>query len=154
MSARILIAAALAAAALPAAADAKSFAGKTSQHHAASVLVGSDGLVERIRVSYSAPCRDARYRFPNIARFEPPFDMASADAVSDSGPPQRRPLKGGGRSVATLSVTASHHVDPTNPNAESWSGTFAVRAVLYRNGHWLDTCELKRVRWSARLVAG
>jgi hypothetical protein len=33
--------------------------------------------------------------------------------------------------------------------AASWSGTFKTRAVLTRAGKKLDTCELKRVTWTA-----
>ena len=55
-------------------AEAKSFRGKTSQERMASMVVGKDGLVTRIRISYSAPCSDPRYRFPNVLRLEPPFD--------------------------------------------------------------------------------
>ena len=60
--------------ALAPAAEAKSFRGETSQKRFASVVVGGDGLVTRIRISYSAPCGDPRYRFPNVLRLEPPFE--------------------------------------------------------------------------------
>ena len=49
----------------------------------ASVVVGADGLVTRIRISYSAPCTDPRYRFPNVLRIERPFDASSTDDVTE-----------------------------------------------------------------------
>ncbi len=136
--------------ALPPGAAAKSFRGSTSQHRRASVVVGADGLVQRIRVAYSAPCRRVG-RFPNIARFTPPFETGTTEAVTSSGVIHQR-LKGGGRTTQTLTVQATRHLDPAHPEAETWSGTFTTRAVLYRRGRWLDTCELKRVTWTAKLV--
>ena len=56
-------------------------------------------------------------------------------------------LSGGGRSRQTATVTAHRTVDAAGD--ESWSGTFKTRAVLTRGGKRLDTCELKRVTWTA-----
>src|SRR4051794_21496994 len=101
---------------LVAPAAATSFKGQTSQQRHASGVTGPDGLVTRIRIGYSAPCTDPRYRFPNTFRFEAPFKRASVDAVTDSVQLSTR-LEGGGRSHQTASVTA--HFD-----GHSWSGTF------------------------------
>ena len=128
------------------AADAKSFRGKTSQKRFASVVVAADGLVTRIRISYSAPCTDPRYRFPNVLRLEPPFETSTPDDVTEKLTLRDR-LSGGGRSRQTATVTAHRTVDADG--AESWSGTFKTRAVLTRGGKRLDTCELKRVTWTA-----
>lgn len=117
------------------------FHGETSQHRPASVLLGLDGNVARIRISYDAPCRDPRYRFPNVMRFTPPFKTATPTDVSDTVKLNTR-LKGGGRNRQTATVTA--HFDGT-----AWSGTFKTRAILTRNGKRLDKCELKRVTWRA-----
>ena len=75
---------------LPAAAQAKSFRGKTSQGRMASVVVGDDGFVTRIRISYSAPCTDPRYRFPNVLRVEPPFDESTTEKVTEELDPARQ----------------------------------------------------------------
>jgi hypothetical protein len=131
---------------LPATAHAKSFRGKTSQGRMASVLVGDDGLVKRIRISYSAPCSDPRYRFPNVLRIEPPFDESSPDGVTEELMLRDR-LEGGGRSHQTVTITAKRTVG--DDGRESWSGTFRTRAVLSKNGRRLDVCQLKRVTWSA-----
>ena len=65
-------------------AEAKSFRGQTSQKRIASMVVGKDGLVTRIRISYSAPCSDPRYRFPNVLRIEPPFETSTTDDVTET----------------------------------------------------------------------
>jgi hypothetical protein len=133
--------------ALTGVADAKSFRGKTSQKRMVTMVVGQDGLVSRIRISYSAPCSDPRYRFPNVLRVEPPFERSTPDAMTETVT-LRDKLGGGGRSRQTATVTARRTVD--DDGAESWSGTFKTRAVLTKGGKRLDTCELKRVTWTAK----
>lgn len=135
--------------ALPTAAEAKSFRGETSQNRMASLVVGDDGLVTRIRISYSAPCSDPGYRFPNVIRLEPPFDEATEDEVTEKVMVKNR-LRGGGNSRQSVTVTAKRSVD--DDGAESWSGTFKTRAVLTKNGKRIDVCELKRVTWTAAAV--
>jgi hypothetical protein len=135
---------------VPAVAGAKSFRGETSQERYASVVVGADGLVTRIRISYSAPCTDRRYRFPNLLRLEPPFKSSTPDDVTEELT-LRDKLSGGGRSRQTATVTAHRTVGADG--AESWSGTFKTRAVLTRGGKRLDTCQLKRVTWTATPIS-
>jgi hypothetical protein len=141
----VLTAVGLLLAAAPAA-EAKGFRGETSQKRFASVVVGGGGQVTRIRISYSAPCGDPRYRFPNVLRLEPPFDTATADDVTETLKLSDK-LRGGGHSRQTATVTAHRAVD--SAGAESWSGTFKTRVVLTRAGKTLDACELKRVTWTA-----
>jgi hypothetical protein len=136
--------------ALPTAAHAESFRGKTSQRRMASLVVGDDGFVTRIRVSYSAPCSDPRYRYKNVLRIEPPFDEASTKAVTEEVVLRDR-LDGGGRSRQTATITAERTVDADG--IVSWSGTFKTRAVLSKNGRRLDVCELKRVTWTVTSVS-
>jgi hypothetical protein len=126
-------------------AEAKSFRGQTSQKRMASLLTGKDGRVTRIRISYSAPCTDPRYRFPNVLRIEPPFETSTPDEVTETVTLRER-LRGGGRSRQTATVTAHREVDAAG--VESWRGTFKTRAVLTKGGKRLDTCELKRVTWT------
>jgi hypothetical protein len=136
--------------ALPAAAHAESFRGKTSQRRMASLVVGDDGFVTRIRISYSAPCSDPRYRYANVLRIEPPFDEASTEAVTEEVVLRDR-LEDGGRSRQTATITAKRTVDADG--VASWAGTFKTRAVLSKNGKRLDVCELKRVTWTATSVS-
>jgi hypothetical protein len=126
-------------------AQAESFRGRTSQKRLASMLVGEDGLVDRIRISYSAPCTDPRYRFANVLRLEPPFRTSTEDRVRQTVTLRER-LSGGGRSRQTATVTARRSVDAAGE--ATWRGTFKTRAVLTKGGKRLDTCELKRVTWS------
>jgi hypothetical protein len=127
-------------------ADATSFKGKTSQERSASVLTGPDDMVVRVRIGYDAPCSDPRYRFPNTLRFETPFKSASVDDVNETVRISTR-LQGGGRNRQTAAFTAHRTVDAAG--SETWNGTFRTRAILTRHGKRLDTCELKRVTWSA-----
>ena len=134
----------LIAVALIALAPTAAYRGKTSQDKIASVIAGADGQVQRIRIGYSAPCRDPRYRFPNVMRFEPPFDTATPDFVQ-TRLTLRQKLKGGGRTKQTVKLTATRA-------GNAWNGTFATTIVLTRAGKHLDTCRLKRVRWTARMT--
>ena len=132
--------------ALVGAADATRFEGKTSQQRAASVLTGPDGLVQRVRIGYDAPCSDPRYRFANTFRFEPPFQRSTVDDVRETVRLRTR-LNGGGRNRQTVTFTAQRTIDAAG--VQTWSGTFKTRSILTRNGKRLDMCELKRVTWSA-----
>jgi len=145
----VLLALAVLLLALPATADAKSFRGKTSQKRLASVVVGDDNLVTRIRISYSAPCRDSRYRFPNVLRLEPPFDESSEYMLTQRVVLRDR-LRGGVRLRQYVKVTAQRLV--AEDGSESWSGTFKTRAVMTKRGKHVDTCELKRVTWTAEAL--
>ncbi len=115
---RIVVATLAALLAITSVAEAKSFRGKTSQKRMVSVVVGSNGLVTRIRISYSAPCSDPRYRFPNVLRLEPPFKTSTPDAMSETVTLNDR-LSGGGRSRQTATVTARRTVDAAG--VESWT---------------------------------
>jgi hypothetical protein len=37
-------------------------------------------------------------------------------------------------------------------NEDRWDGTFRVRTRVTRNGHFVDRCRLKRLRWTAEPV--
>ena len=87
--------------------------------------------------------REPRYRFPNVFRFEAPFDASTVDDVADDGARAPRGSKGGGRNRQTATFIAHRTVDAAG--VETWSGTFKTRVVLSRSGKRLDTCELKRV---------
>jgi hypothetical protein len=127
--------------ALVAPASAATFDGKTSQKRAVSVVTGADGLVTRIRISYSAPCGHKGARFPNIFRFTAPFKLLTPVLVTDEATISQ-PLKGGGRTHQVASVVG-HFADGV------WTGVFRTRVILTRRGHRLDKCQLRRVRWEA-----
>ena len=123
----------------------QTFRGETSQHRSASVLVAPDGTVARIRVRYSAKCRQPGYRFPNTLEVVPPFTSATPEAVTEEITLHEK-LAGGGHTTQTVGVTA-RKVSPT-----LWRGTFRTQVILVRHGKWLDTCRLKGVTWKASRV--
>lgn len=148
---RILLATVALLLAVTGVAEAKAFRGETSQGRYASVVVGDDDQVVRIRISYRAPCvSDDEVRFANVMRLEPPYEEASPDEVVEEIEVRER-LGGGGRNRQTATVTARREV--AEDGTESWSGTFRTRAVLFRKGRWMDTCELRRVTWTATAVS-
>jgi len=137
-----LLSAGLAAAA-PAAAEATTYKGKTSQGRPASISTGADGIVNRARISWRAPCGQNR-RYQTATVFRPPFDAASGDALTDAGT-YRSQAKGGFRSRITMTLTAQR-----DPATNSWTGTLAVKVQVSRGGKVVDRCEAKRLTWSAQ----
>ena len=70
------------------AAEAKVFRGKTTQGRAASVVIGSDGLLRAARVNWRGRCRFGRVGEKTI--FTRPHDASTPDAFSDAGSYRRR----------------------------------------------------------------
>jgi hypothetical protein len=126
--------------AAPAAADAKTWRGKTQQGRAVSVRTGADDLVNQVRVNWRAPCRKGHYVSRTL--FLPPFDVSEADVFEDVGIVRKR-IDGGYRARHTLFVRGTLGAD------DRWTGTFRVRTRVTRRGRVVDICRLKRVRWWA-----
>jgi hypothetical protein len=140
---RVLAAATLALALVPAVADAKTFKGKTNQGRSASVTTGADGVPTRVRISYRASCK-SHAPVVGVTRYQPPFDSASATALHDAGTETVRSGSRKGESARiTSSVSAKLHGD-------HWSGTFRVKLVIHFKGRTTGTCQAKRVVWSAK----
>lgn len=129
--------------AAPAAADARTWRGKTKQGRAVSVRTGADDLVNQVRVSWRAPCRKGHYVSRTL--FLPPFDVSEADVFEDAGVVRKR-IDGGYRARHTLFVRGTLGAD------DRWTGTFRVRTRVTRRGRVVDICRLRRVRWSAEAV--
>src|SRR5687768_15211643 len=72
-------------AAVPTAADAKTFRGRTNQGRPASLITDANGVPTRIRVAWRAPCKKPGFRARDSTGFSPPFDSVNADAVNDAG---------------------------------------------------------------------
>jgi hypothetical protein len=125
---------------------AQTFRGETSQHRSASVLVAPDGTVARIRVRYSAACRQRGYRFPNTMEVVPPFTAATPTDVTERLTVHEK-LAGGGRTTQTVAITARR------VSSTLWRGTFRTQVILVKHDKWLDTCRLKGVTWKAKLIA-
>jgi hypothetical protein len=129
---------------VPAAAEATTYRGKTSQGRAASIRTGADGIVNRVRISWRAPCGQNR-RFVEATVFRPPFNSATGDALQDGGTYRIRASGIVGR--ITIAVTAAR-----DAAANTWTGTLAVDVQVKRRGRVIDRCRLKRLTWSASPV--
>ena len=126
--------------AAPAAAGAKTWRGKTDQGRAVAVRTGTDDLVNRVRVSWRAPCKKGHYVSRTL--FRPPLDVSETDVFEHSGT-YRKSLDDGYRARSTVFVRGELGAD------DRWTGTFRVRTRVSRNGRAIDSCRLKGVRWSA-----
>ena len=128
-------------------AEAKVFRGKTSAGRPASVVTGSDGLLRNARVNWRARCR-----FGTVAdktAFLRPHDSSTPDAFSDAGTYRRR--DGSYRLRFTTSIKGTRVFDPAHPARERWRGTFRMKVLVTRRGHYVDTCRLGKLTWRARL---
>ena len=121
------------------------FRGETAQHRSASVVVAADGTVARIRIRYSARCRQPGFRFPNTMEVVPPFTSATPDAVRERLT-LHEPLAGGGHTTQTVAI------DARRVSATLWRGTFSTTVILVKKHRWLDTCRLEHVTWRAKLI--
>jgi hypothetical protein len=128
--------------AAPAAADARTWRGKTNQGREVSVRTGTDDLVDQVRVSWRAPCKKGHYVSRTL--FEPPLDVSGTDVFEHSGTYRKR-LPDGYRARNTVFVRGTLGAD------DHWRGTFRVRTRVTRRGEVVDSCRLKRVRWAAEV---
>lgn len=146
---RLIALAALSMAMFPAAAtaaDAKVFRGHTSQGRAASVVIGSDGLLRAARVNWRGRCRFGRVGDKTI--FSRPHDASTPDAFSDAGSDRRRD-DSGYRLRLDVSVQATRIADD---RGERWRGTFRGKVLVTRRGRYADTCRSGRLRFTVRPV--
>ncbi len=132
----------VAALAAPAAADARTWKGKTKQDRTVTVRTGADDRVNRVRVSWRAPCEKGHYVSRTL--FLPPLDVAEADAFEDGGTYESK-VPGGYKAKHTVFVRGALDED-------RWAGTFRVRTRVIRDGKEVDRCRLERVRWTAEPV--
>jgi hypothetical protein len=128
--------------AAPAAADAKTWRGKTKQGRMVSVRTGTDDLVNRVRVGWRAPCKKELY-YVSRTLFPPPFDVSDTDRFEDAGT-YATDTQDGYHARHTVFVRGRLGADGR------WRGVFRVTVRVRRDGRVVDTCALKRVRWSAR----
>jgi hypothetical protein len=129
-------------AAVPGVAHAKTYKGKTSQGHVATLTTGADGVVTRVRLVWRAPCGQHR-RFGTATVFTPPFDGATADMVRDAGTYRTKINGYVGRITGTL-------VGQRDPATDRWSGTFAVKVRVSRHGKVVDHCSASRLTWKVK----
>ena len=128
---------------VPAVADAETWRGKTGQGRAVSVRTGDDDRVDRVRVSWKATCEKGSYMSRTV--FRRPFDVSEAAEFEDAGT-YRVDVQGGYRARHTVFVRGTLAADG------SWAGSFRVRTRVTRRGRFVDSCRLRRVRWTAEPV--
>lgn len=140
---RLLLAVALAlAAAFPAPAAASStWKGKTRQGRGVIVHTGDDGHVDRVRIGWRARCAHGG-RYTSRTIFVEPFDTSTATEFADTGGYRAKPHG----YVARIRVGIS---GSWLASKDRWRGTFNVRVRVVKDGELVDTCRLKRLRWSA-----
>jgi hypothetical protein len=125
------------------AAEAKVFRGKTTQGRAASVVIGSDGLLRAARVNWRGRCRFGRVGEKTI--FTRPHDASTPDAFSDAGTYRRR--DGSYRLRLEVNVQGTRIADA---RGERWRGTFRAKVLVTRRGRYVDTCRTGRLRFTVR----
>jgi hypothetical protein len=128
------------AALLPASASAGTWKGKTKQGRNVVLLTDSDGHVARLKIGWKARCGDGTYSSRTI--FVPPFDTSTSTAVADVGNYTARP--DGYKSAIRVWVKGAWVA-----SASRWRGTFGVRVRVSKDGELVDTCRVKKLRWSA-----
>jgi hypothetical protein len=132
--------------AAPAVAGAKTWRGTTGQHRAVAVRTGSDGLVNRLRISWRSKCQTGAH-YSSTTLFSPPFDASSKSAFEDAGTYHVKIPGGKLRARHTAFVSGSLNARGV------WRGTFNVKTRVTRKGKFVDSCRLKSVHWSAKPAA-
>ena len=127
-----------------ASAEAKVFRGKTSQGRAASVVIGSDGLLRQARVNWRGRCR-TNGRVREKTGFTRPHDESTPDAFFDAGTYRGRSTDGY-RLRFTVSIRGARIADE---RGERWRGTFRAKVLVTRRGRYVDTCRA-RARFTVR----
>jgi hypothetical protein len=136
----VLVAVCALAVVLPATASAATWKGKTRQGRAVVVHAGDNGTVDRIRIGWKARCGSGNYSSRTL--FLPPLDSATSSTFADAGSYRGHP-KG---YQARIWVRIAGNLDA---GEQTWSGTFRVKVRVSKGGEHVDTCRLRRLRWSA-----
>ena len=136
----VLVAVCALAAVLPATASAATWKGKTGQGRAVVVHAGDNGTVNRIRIGWKARCGSGNYSSRTL--FLPPLDSATSSTFADAGSYRARPEG----YQARIWVRIAGNLDA---GEQTWSGTFRVKVRVSKGGEHVDTCRLRRLRWSA-----
>ena len=136
----VLVAVCALAVVLPATASAATWKGKTRQGRAVVVHAGDNGTVNRIRIGWKARCGSGNYSSRTL--FLPPLDSATSSTFADAGSYRARPEG----YQARIWVRIAGNLDA---GEQTWSGTFRVKVRVSKGGEHVDTCRLRRLRWSA-----
>jgi hypothetical protein len=136
-----LVAVCVVATAAPASAGAATWKGKTRQGRGVVIHSAADGSVSRVRIGWRASCGKGRYASQTL--FRSPLDTSTATAFEDVGSYRGHPT--GYRAKIWVRIAGS-----LDAGTGEWSGTFKVKVrVTSKEGERVDTCRLRRLRWSA-----
>jgi len=133
-----VVAALIAALALPAAADAKTFHGKTNQRLGVTFRTGADGVPTTGKLHWNIPCKRHGYRHRGFTTWEPPFTQVTATTLLDGPKSYHTKFNDGSRARVTGTLKA--HL-----SGSSWKGTLAIREVIKRKGKVINVCQMKRI---------
>ncbi len=102
---------------------------------------GDDGHVDRVRIGWRARC-DNGGTYKSRTLFASPLDESTATEFHDTGNYTARPSGYVARIKVSIAGTWSAAKD-------RWRGTFNARVRVVKDGEVVDTCRVKRLRWSA-----
>jgi len=137
----VLVAVCALAVALPATASAATWKGKTHQGRGVVVRTGDDGTVTRIRIGWKAQCAVGDW-YKSRTLFVSPLDSATSTTFADAGSYRAHPE--GYQARIWVRITGNR-----DAGESTWSGTFRVKVRVSKGGEHVDTCRLRRLRWSA-----
>ena len=142
-------AALVAAVAVPSAVADTNLSGKTSQGRPVTIVVGTDGKVRSVRISWSTTlCRRRGVRMRGATTFRPPFDVNQANHLE--GTRDHTSRQGRLRSLVKANFAADRTPDPANAAAPgTWSGTISGGLEVRRRGRLVNDCALRVIRWTA-----
>jgi len=123
-------------------AEAAKWRGKTRQGRGVSIHTDAGGHVNFAHVRYRVPCRDGSDVRGGVHSL-PPYDTPGTRSFADSDPYRFR--------IGRIRVRANASIEGGLRRSGRWTGTFAVRMRLFRNGRLLTTCRL-RTGWKASPV--
>ena len=136
----VLVAVSTLAAVLPATASGATWKGETHQGRPVVVRTGDNGTVNRIRIGWKARCGSGNYSSRTL--FLPPLDSATSTTFADAGSYRGHPE--GYKARIWVRITGN-----LDAGEQTWSGTFRVKVRVSKGGEHVDTCRLRRLRWSA-----
>jgi uncharacterized protein (DUF2147 family) len=147
----LTISAAFAAAtAMPVTASADTlFTGKTQQDRKVTVRIGSDGLVNLVRIGWrTRDCKLPNYTLRDTTLAKRPFDGSTPDSFGDIGSYTYTDVDRS-RITTRVQLAGQRVVDPANPAAVSWKGTIIASSTIRKRGKVIDRCNLKSTGWTA-----
>lgn len=128
--------------AAPAAADAKTYRGKSSQGFKLRLATNDDRRVRVFSIGWRAPCGREDFRYAARSTIHGPFDRDRGGRFRDRSMVRSR-LKGSIRATVVMGLRGRL------VGSRSAEGTFTGRVILRKKGREIDRCRLGVVRWKA-----